>query len=120
MPREKFILIPGQIVTHGSGPNEGEFRDVAETGPLFMNPEDMVRLQLKDGDLVRLHRDRGRIEIACQAAEAGELPSGIVFLPSGGRSGRRKAGVAHGTGMTTSRGIEVEIEPCVPEAATGQ
>lgn len=110
--RETFILIPGRTSRQGTALNEGKFTAayVEETSTLFMSPEDMSRLGLKNGDRVRLHSEQGQVEIACQAAKAGELPSGLLFLPYGDMSSRLMAGDTHGTGMPSSKGLDVELE----------
>ena len=50
---------------------------------------------------------RGR---ACQAAKAGELPPGLLFLPYGDASSRLMGGDTHGTGMPNSKSFDVELE----------
>ena len=52
----------------------------------------------------------GRIELPCQAAKAGELPPGALFLPYGDLSNRLMGGDAHGAGMPNSKCFEVELE----------
>ena len=72
--------------------------------------DDMARLGLKGGDRVRLRSEQGQVELACQAAKAGELPPGLLFLPYGDLSSRLMGGDTHGTGMPNSKGIDVELE----------
>lgn len=109
---ETFILIPGRTSRQGTSLNEGKFSTeyVEETSTLVMSPEDMVRLSLKKGDRVRLRTRQGQIELPCQAAKAGELPSGLLFLPYGDMSSRLMGGDTHGTGMPDSKGFDVELE----------
>jgi formylmethanofuran dehydrogenase subunit D len=112
MPQENFILIPGRTSRQGTSLNvsklEGEYVD--EIGTLFMCPDDMARLGLSDGDRVRLRSEQGTCEVKCQAAKSGELPAGVLFLPYGEASSRLMSGDTHGTGMPTSKGIDVELE----------
>jgi formylmethanofuran dehydrogenase subunit D len=75
-----------------------------------MNPGDMGRLALQNGDRVRLRTGQGAVELACQAAKANELPSGLLFLPYGDLSSRLMGGDKHGTGMPNSKGFDVELE----------
>jgi formylmethanofuran dehydrogenase subunit D len=107
-----FILIPGRTARQGTALNEGKFTAeyVQETGTLLMNPDDMVRLGLTNGERVRLRSEQGQIELPCQGAKAGELPSGLLFLPYGDLSSRLMGGDTHGTGMPNSKGIDVEVE----------
>jgi formylmethanofuran dehydrogenase subunit D len=110
---ETFILIPGRTSHQGTTLNEGKFTPgyVEETSTLFMCPDDMARLGLKNGERVRLRAEQGRtIEIACQGAKAGELPPGLLFLPYGDLSSRLMGGDTHGTGMPNSKGLDVELE----------
>ena len=109
---ETFILIPGRTSRQGTTLNEGKFTDayVEETSTLQMNPDDMKRLGLKAGDRVRLRSEQGQIELPCQGAKPGELPSGLLFMPYGDLSSRLMGGDTHGTGMPNSKGIDVELE----------
>ena len=107
-----FILIPGRTSKQGTTLNEGKLTQgyIDETNTLQMNADDMARLGVKTGDKVRLRSEQGEIEIPCQAAKAGELPSGLLFLPYGDQSSKLMAGDTHRTGMPTSKGIDVEVE----------
>src|SRR5205085_10838329 len=111
-PAEVFILIPGRTSRQGTTLNEGKFTAsyVEETSTVQINPDDMKRLGLKNGDRVRLRSEQGQIELPCQAAKAGELPAGILFLPYGDLSSRLMGADTHGTGMPDSKGIDVELE----------
>jgi formylmethanofuran dehydrogenase subunit D len=109
---ETFILIPGRTSRQGTTLNEGKFTTayLEETSTLSMNPDDMARLGLRDGDRVRLRTDQGQVELPCQAAKPGELPRGILFLPYGDLSSRLMGGDTHGTGMPDSKSFDVELE----------
>jgi formylmethanofuran dehydrogenase subunit D len=109
---ETFILIPGRTSRQGTTLNEGKFSPgyVEETSTLLMNPADMARLGLQNGDRVRLRSEQGQIEIRSQAAKDGELPAGVLFLPYGDMSSRLMGGDTHGTGMPDSKGFDVELE----------
>src|SRR5438046_10550827 len=97
---ETFILIPGRTSRQGTTLNEGKLTAgyVEETSTLLMCPEDMTRLALKAGDRVRLRSEHGRVELPVQAAKAGELPVGLLFLPYGDASSLLMGGDTHGTG----------------------
>lgn len=112
MPAELFILIPGRTARQGTTLNEGKLTSgyVEEISTLLMCPDDMIRLGLKNGDRVRLRSEQGQIELACQGAKSGDLPSGLLFLPYGDLSSRLMGGDTHGTGMPNSKGIDVELE----------
>src|SRR5688572_24062879 len=108
---ETFILIPGRTSRQGTSLNEGKLKPdyIQETSTLFVSPEDMGRLGLNNGDRVRLRSAHGQIEVPCQTAKAGELPSGLLFIPYGDMSSKLMGGDTHGTGMPDSKGLDVEL-----------
>ena len=110
--RETFIFIPGRTSRQGAGISEGKFKTnyQEEINTLQVAPADMKRLGLSAGDRVRLTSDWGRIEIEITAAKADELPPGLLFLAYGDMSSRLMGGDTHGSGMPTSKGIDVTLE----------
>jgi formylmethanofuran dehydrogenase subunit D len=111
-PPETFILIPGRTSRQGTTLNEGKFSTsyVEETSTVQINPDDMKRLGMKNGDRVRLRSEQGQVELPCLAAKAGELPAGVLFLPYGDMSSRLMSADTHGTGMPNSKCFDVELE----------
>ena len=109
---EIFILIPGRTSKQGVGISEGKFGEtyMQETTLLQVAPEDMERLGLAAGDMVRLTSEDGQVDVEVKAAKAGELPSGLLFIPYGDLSSRLMGGDTHGSGMPTSKGLDVELE----------
>jgi formylmethanofuran dehydrogenase subunit D len=109
---ETFILIPGRTSKQGCGISEGKFGEnyQSETRLLQVAPEDMQRLGLRPGGRVRLTSPAGQIEVEVVAAGAGELPSGLLFIAYGDLSSRLMGGDTHGSGMPTSKGMDVELE----------
>jgi formylmethanofuran dehydrogenase subunit D len=110
--RETFILIPGRTSRQGAGISEGKYKSnyQEEINTLQVPPADMKRLGLSDGDWVRVVSTWGTIDIAITAAKADELPAGLLFLAYGDQSSRLMGGDTHGTGMPTSKGIDVTLE----------
>lgn len=107
-----FILIPGRTSKQGVGISEGKFKEGyrSETSTLQVAPQDMQRLGLKDGSLVRLTSEWGQIEVAVVASKGDELPPGLLFIAYGDLSSRLMGGDTHGSGMPTSKGLDVELE----------
>lgn len=107
-----FILIPGRTSDQGCGISEGKFKDKyqAEINTLQVAPSDMERLGLVKGDRVRLKSAQGQVEVAVTAAKKDELPEGLLFIAYGDISSRLMGGDTHGSGMPTSKGIDVELE----------
>ena len=108
-----FILIPGRTSRQGSGISEGKFGHnyQEEINTLQVNPDDMQRMGLATGQQVRLTSDFGHVDVAIKPATADELPSGILFIAYGDLSSRLMGGDTHGSGMPTSKGIDVRLEP---------
>jgi formylmethanofuran dehydrogenase subunit D len=113
MATETFILIPGRTSKQGCGISEGKYTEVylKEVNSLQVNDEDMKRYGLVPGDKVRITTDSGRqIEIAVITAPAKELPKGILFIAYGNMSSFLMDGETHGSGMPTSKGMDVTME----------
>lgn len=107
-----FILIPGRTSDQGCGISEGKFQDKYQTeiNSLQVAPGDMTRLGLKTGDRVRLTSEQGQVEVSVIPAKADELPEGLLFIAYGDISSRLMGGDTHGSGMPTSKGIDVTLE----------
>lgn len=110
---ELFILIPGRTSKQGTTLNEGKdtrgYRE--ETTTLRMNPDDMRRLGLADGDRVRMWNDVGEVVVPCESGKD-ELPPGVLFVSYGDISSRLMGGETHGSGMPDSKGLDVWVEKC--------
>jgi formylmethanofuran dehydrogenase subunit D len=107
-----FVLIPGRTSKQGCGISEGKFTEgyQSEINTLQVGAADMQSLGLRDGDRVRLTSEHGQIEIAVKKAPADELPPGILFIAYGDLSSQLMGGDTHGSGMPTSKGMDVELE----------
>lgn len=108
----EFILIPGRTSKQGSGISEGKFEDnyQSEINTLQVNGNDMDRLGIQAGDRVRLTSEHGEIDVAIKPAPKDELPEGLLFIAYGDLSSRLMGGDTHGSGMPTSKGIDVTLE----------
>ena len=109
---ETFILIPGRTSDQGCGVSEGKFEAKYQTeiNTLQVAPGDMERLGLSKGDRVRLTSEQGQVEVAVAPAKKDELPEGLLFIAYGDISSRLMAGDTHGSGMPTSKGLDVQLE----------
>jgi formylmethanofuran dehydrogenase subunit D len=108
---ETFILIPGRTSDQGCGISEGKFQSKYQTeiNTLQVAPGDMQRLGLTKGDRVRLTSEHGQVEVAVTPAKQDELPEGILFIAYGDVSSRLMGGDTHGSGMPTSKGLDVQL-----------
>jgi formylmethanofuran dehydrogenase subunit D len=111
-----FILIPGRTARQGCGISEGKFGETyqSETQVLHVAADDMQRLGLSDGDHVRLRSMSGEVEVPVVAAKRDDLPAGLLFIPYGDLSSRLMGDDTHGSGMPTSKGLDVELEIVEP------
>ncbi|HCK40247.1 MAG: formylmethanofuran dehydrogenase [Planctomycetaceae bacterium] len=110
---ETFILIPGRTSNQGCGISEGKYQEKYQTeiNSLQVAPGDMERLGLVPGDRVQLTSERGQqVEVSVIKAKADELPEGLLFIAYGDISSQLMGGDTHGSGMPTSKGIDVEMK----------
>ena len=70
----------------------------------------MERIGLQKGDRVKLKCEHGEIEVEVIPSKGDELPPGILFIAYGDLSSQLMGGDTHGTGMPTSKGMDVELE----------
>ncbi|GIX03369.1 MAG: tRNA CCA-pyrophosphorylase [Planctomycetaceae bacterium] len=108
---ETFILIPGRTSDQGCGISEGKAhaRYQREINSVQMNQDDMQRLQIREGDRIKLTSAWGSAEAVVVAAKRDELPPGLLFVAYGEISCRLMGADTHGSGMPTSKGIDVEL-----------
>lgn len=110
---EQFIFIPGRTSRQGTTLNEGKYTDgyFDETNTLQVNPDDMQRLGLAEGDRVRMWNDVGDVTVPIKASKGDELPPGMLFISYGDISSRLMGLDTHGSGMPDSKGLDVWLEP---------
>ena len=108
---QTMILIPGRSQKQGTSLNEGklkkEYQRVTSTAEL--NEKDMRRLQLKDGDKIRLTSDVGQTVVTCISKKDADLPAGMIFIPYGPPSSELMAADTAGSGMPLSKHMEVKV-----------
>jgi formylmethanofuran dehydrogenase subunit D len=111
MAGKRFILNAGRTSKQGQQINVGKDGDDyhATVTTLTMNAEDLKALGVAPGGTVRLRSEYGGEAVfRCQA---GKVPVGMIFVPYGPPTCRLMTGDTDGTGMPTSKGWEVEVEP---------
>ena len=111
---ETFILIPGRTSKQGTTLCEGKETEgyQNEISVLQMNPDDMQRLEISEGDTVRMWNAVGEVVVPCKSGKK-ELPPGLLFICYGDKSSRLMGGETHGTGMPDSKGLDVWVEKCI-------
>jgi formylmethanofuran dehydrogenase subunit D len=110
MANEKFLMIAGRTTKQGQqinvGKDHAEYQAIVNT--LTMNAEDMKAIGVRAGGTVRVRCEYGEANFQCQE---GKVPQGMLFVPYGPPTCRLMGGDTDGTGMPTSKGWEVEVEP---------
>ena len=114
MPNRRFIMNAGRTTKQGQQINVG--KDHAEyqaiVGTLIMHPEDMKAAGILAGGNVRVRSEYGEVTFRCKE---GKVPPGMIFVPYGPPTCRLMGRDTDGTGMPTSKGWEVEVEPVPTE-----
>jgi formylmethanofuran dehydrogenase subunit D len=116
MAAKRFIMNAGRTTKQGQQINIG--KDSAEyqaiVGTLTMHPDDMREVGVVSGGTVLVRSDNGQATFLCRD---GKVPRGMIFVPYGPPTCRLMGQTTDGTGMPTSKGWEVEVEPM---PATGE
>jgi formylmethanofuran dehydrogenase subunit D len=117
MADRRFTLHSIRTSKQGQQINVGKDHDKyqAIVNTLTMHPEDMKALGIPPGGTVRLRSEDGEAVFLCQP---GKVPEGMIFVPYGPPTCRLMGGETDGTGMPTSKGWEVEVEPIAAESAS--
>jgi formylmethanofuran dehydrogenase subunit D len=115
MAGKRFLMNAGRTTKQGQQVNVGkdspEYRTIVST--LTMHAEDMRAVGVVPGGRVRVRTAHGEATFQCSE---GKVPLGMIFVPYGPPTCRLMGGGTDGTGMPTSKGWEVEVEPAGSEA----
>ncbi|HEV3256004.1 MAG TPA: molybdopterin dinucleotide binding domain-containing protein [Gemmataceae bacterium] len=117
MAGRRFIMNAGRTSKQGQQINIGkdhlEYQTIVST--VTMHPEDMRALSISAGGTIRVRSEHGEATFRCQE---GKVPQGMLFVPYGPPTCRLMGGSTDGTGMPTSKGWEVEVEPIAAETTS--
>jgi formylmethanofuran dehydrogenase subunit D len=109
---ESMLLIAGRSSEQGTSLNKGklkpEYQQITSTAE--MNEQDMARLDLKEGDRVRLSNSTGETTVTCTPRKVADLPSGMIFMPYGPSSSELMSSDTAGSGMPISKNLTVTVE----------
>ena len=110
MACKRFIMNAGRTTKQGQQINIGkdspEYQAIV--GTLNMHPQDMKAVGIPSGSTVRVRSENGEAIFRCVE---GKVPPGMIFVPYGPPTCRLMGQDTDGTGMPTSKGWEVEVEP---------
>ena len=114
MVRKRFLMNAGRTTKQGQqinvGKDHAEYQAIVNT--ITMNPDDMKEAGIVSGASVRVLSDNGEAIFQCKE---GKVPPGMIFVPYGPPTCKLMGQTTDGTGMPTSKGWEVEVEPVVAE-----
>ena len=118
MSGKRFIMNAGRTTKQGQqinvGKDHAEYQAIVST--LTMHPDDMKRRRRRAGRHASgSGRRYGEAPFRCQE---GKVPQGMIFVPYGPPTCRLMGGSTDGTGMPTSKGWEVEVEPVGAEGTS--
>jgi formylmethanofuran dehydrogenase subunit D len=115
MAGRRFIMNAGRTTKQGQqinvGKDHAEYQAIVST--MTMHPDDMKEIGITTGQTVRVRSETGEAIFQCKE---GKVPSGMIFVPYGPPTCRIMGTVTDGTGMPTSKGWEVEVEPIASDA----
>jgi formylmethanofuran dehydrogenase subunit D len=110
LQRKRFIMNAGRTTRQGQQINLGkdspEYQAIV--GTLNMHPEDMKEAGISSGSQVLVRSEYGEVTFKCVE---GKVPMGMIFVPYGPPTCVLMGRNTDGTGMPTSKGWEVEVEP---------
>ena len=110
MPSIRLRLNPMRTAQQGVHVNIGkdgdEYKKIVTT--LSIHASDMDAMGAVDGDPVLVKTESGEAEFT---AVTGKVPQGLAFVPYGPPTCKLMGGDTDGTGMPTSKGWEVDVEP---------
>ena len=116
MSAKRYLMNAGRTTKQGQQINVG--KDSAEylatTTTIIMNPDDMKEAGIASGGKVLVRSDNGEAPFVCKE---GKVPPGMIFVPYGPPTCRLMGQTTDGTGMPTSKGWEVEVEPLSDSAS---
>ena len=106
----RFLMNAGRTTKQGQQINVGKDSPayLAIVNALTMHPEDMKALGVLPGGSVRVRTAFGEATFQCNE---GKVPQGMLFVAYGPPTCRLMGGSTDGTGMPTSKGWEVDVEP---------
>jgi formylmethanofuran dehydrogenase subunit D len=115
MTAMRFIMNAGRTSKQGQqinvGKDHAEYQTIVST--VTMHPEDMSALRIATGRPIRIRSECGEATFQCRE---GNVPRGMIFVPYGPPTCRLMGQSTDGTGMPTSKGWEVEVEPADQES----
>jgi len=116
MESKRFLMNAVRTTKQGQQINVGkdgeDYKAIVET--LSMHPDDMSAAGIVSGGAIRVRSEYGEAVFKCVE---GKVPEGMIVVPYGPPTCHLMGRYTDGTGMPTSKGWEVEVEPVRIEPA---
>ncbi len=116
MAGKRFVMNAGRTTKQGQqinvGKDHAEYQAIVST--LTMHPDDMKEVGVLPGGSLLVRSQDGEATFQCRE---GKVPRGMIFVPYGPPTCRLMGRSTDGTGMPTSKGWEVEVEPVAAPGA---
>ncbi len=114
----EFTLITGRTINQGRGKEHGKFSEeyLVNVAVCEMNPEDMRRLNIKDGMNIRVTTEVGSVIVKARKSRRIKTP-GVIFMPYGPWANAVTKPESEGTGMPLLKGLKANVEPTKDEVS---
>lgn len=104
----KYTMLTGRSIKQGESIEQKFSEDYGRvTSTCFMNPLDMLNLELEDGENIRVVSDNGAVVFHAATDEG--LKSGTVFIPYGPYCNMLISEYTHGSGMPDYKSCRIGI-----------
>ena len=116
MPKLRVTLLTGRTLRQGQGKEYGKLSDLYQksVSTCEIDPEDMQKLRVKDGENVKVTTDFGSVIL--KAVKSRRTPHwGVIFVPYGPWASVIVSPKTDGIGMPSFKGIDAYIEPAQNE-----
>jgi len=112
MIKLKVSLVTGRTIDQGCGKEYGKLsREYIDSVAVCeMNPEDMKKIKVCDGDKVKVTTGFGSVVVKAKKSRRIRSP-GIAFIPYGPWANLVLASDTNGTGMPLLKGIPADVKP---------
>ncbi len=107
-----LTLITGRTIDQGCGKERGKFSEeyMLNVAVCEMNAEDMKKLNIKDGDNVKITTEAGSVIVKAKKSRRIKT-SGVIFIPYGPWANAVLKPETEGTGMPLLKGLKAKVEP---------
>lgn len=110
--RMEFTLITGRTIEQGCSKEHAKLYEeyVQSVAVCEMNPEDMKKLNIGDGENVRVTTEVGSVIVKAKRSRRIRVP-GVIFIPYGPWANAVSSSETESTGMPLFKGLKAKVEP---------